>query len=65
MELTLVRLRDEGPDYVYFWVESYNDEVVSPYFESEEEAHLWADAIQWKLKQVYAKEKNENQNRKI
>lgn len=65
MELQLVRLRDECPDYVYFWVESYNDEVVSPYFESEEEAHRWADAIQWKLRKAYAKVKNEGKNREI
>ena len=38
MELTLVRLREEDMSFVYFWVESYNDEVVSPTFESEEDA---------------------------
>ena len=58
MELTLVRLRDEDSDYIYFWVESYNDDVVSPTFESEEDAHLWADGIQWKLQKAYDKVKN-------
>jgi hypothetical protein len=55
MELTLVRLRDEDMNYVYFWVETYNDEVVSPTFESKEDAHLWADVIQWKLKKAIDK----------
>lgn len=57
MELQLVRLREDDMSLVYFWVESYNDEVVSPYFESEEDAHLWADAIQWKLKKAIEKVK--------
>ena len=66
MELVLVRLLDEGSDYTYFWVESYNDEVVSPYFESEEDAHMWADAIQWKLQRAVDEVKdNEGNNREV
>ena len=57
MELTLVKLREEDMSFVYFWVESYNDEVVSPYFETEEDAHLWADALKWKLKKAIEKAK--------
>lgn len=37
----LVRYRDAGlPTFTYFWVSS-EKRIVSPYFDSEEEAHKW------------------------
>ncbi len=39
----LVKYRDAGmPTYTYFWVSS-EKRIVSPYFNSEEEAHQWMD----------------------
>jgi len=38
--LELIKYRDAGMNtYTYFWVE--NSKTVSPYFDSEKEAHEW------------------------
>lgn len=40
--LTMVKYRDPGlPTYTYFWIESKNHTVVSPYFDTEDEAKNW------------------------
>lgn len=39
----LMRYRDAGmPTYTYFWIDS-NERIVSPYFDSEKDAHTWID----------------------
>lgn len=39
----LMSYRDAGmPTYTYFWINS-NKSIVSPYFDTEEEAHKWMD----------------------
>lgn len=39
-EIKLVKYRDAGMHtYTYFW--SHDNKVVSPYFNSDEEAHEW------------------------
>ena len=38
--LELVKYRDQGlPTYTFFW--TYQDKVISPYFDTEEEAQSW------------------------
>lgn len=59
IELTLVRYREEfDQEYIYFWIEKYNGEHVSPVFESEDDALFW-------YKEISEKMKNESQNWKI
>ena len=42
-KLELIKYRDWGmPTYTFFWV-NQNNNVVSPYFESEKEAHQWVN----------------------
>lgn len=51
IELVLVRYReDEDPNYVYFWVEKYNNERVGDVFESEEDALYWFKELQERTK---------------
>lgn len=53
IELTLVRYReDEDPNYIYFWVEKYNNERIGDVFESEEDALYWFKELQEKTKDV-------------
>lgn len=41
-EMRLIKYRDAGMHtYTYFWV--CDDKVISPYFDSEDEAKEWAD----------------------
>ena len=42
MEITLIKYRDAGmSSYTYFWKDK-NNKVVSPYFNTEDEALLWS-----------------------
>ena len=53
VELTLVRYReDEDPNYIYFWVEKYNNERIGDVFESEEDALYWFKELQERTKNV-------------
>lgn len=43
MKWTLVKYRDAGMHtYTYFWAD-INNKIVSPYFNSEEEAYAWIE----------------------
>lgn len=43
LEFELVKYRDWGmPTYTYFWVDR-SHRVISPYFDTETEAHRWMD----------------------
>jgi hypothetical protein len=45
--MELVQYRDAGMHtYTYFWVDS-NKKVISPYFNSEKEAMIWANRDTW------------------
>ena len=45
MEITLIKYRDAGMStYTYFWKNTDN-QVVSPYFNNEDEALLWSTTI--------------------
>jgi hypothetical protein len=55
----LVRYRDAGmPTHTYFWVNS-KKQIVSPYFNSEEEAHKWIDIKPRDAEQPKAKNKTQ------
>lgn len=42
MELSMVRYRDDhDSEYIYFWIEKFNNEMVSEVFETEEDALNW------------------------
>ena len=44
IKMELVRYRDWGmPTYTWFWINSQN-QVISPYFDSEADAVKWAQA---------------------
>ena len=50
IKLQLVKYRDAGlPTFTYFWVDS-NHRVMSPYFNSSEEANTWFETTwdNWK-----------------
>ena len=50
IELTLVRYREEvDEDFIYFWVEKYNNERVSDVYENEEDALYWYKEISEKM----------------
>ena len=45
--ITLVQYRDHGmPTYTFFWIND-NKNVISPYFDSQEEAHQWQQRNLW------------------
>lgn len=58
MELSMVRYRDDhDQDYIYFWIEKFNNEMVSEVFETEEDAMNWYKDISakmegWKIKKL-------------
>lgn len=43
--LSLIKYRDEGPDYVWFWVRSDNNTCFGPVFEDEIGARQWLKSI--------------------
>lgn len=43
--LNLVKYRDEGPDYIWFWVRSDNNATFGPIFEAEAEAKAWIKSV--------------------
>lgn len=46
IELVMVRYReDHDQDYIYFWVEKHNNEMVSDVFETQEDALNWYKMI--------------------
>ena len=54
MEITLIKYRDAGMStYTYFWKNTDN-QVVSPYFNNEDEALLWSTTIS-KGKEILSK----------
>ena len=45
-EITLVKYRDAGlPTYTYFWI-NHEQRIISPYFDCEEDAKVWAETNQ-------------------
>lgn len=51
MQLTMIRYRDDhDSEYIYFWIEKFNNEMVSPVYESEKEALEWFNSISEKMK---------------
>lgn len=59
IELSMIRYRDDhDSEYIYFWIEKFNNEMVSPVYESEEDAMKW-------YKDICGKMNNESQNWKI
>ena len=59
IELSMIRYReDHDQDYIYFWVEKFNNEMVSEVFDTEE------DALQW-YKNISESMNNEGTNWKI
>lgn len=47
----MIRYRDDhDSEYIYFWIEKFNNEMVSPVYESEEEALEWFNSISEKMK---------------
>ena len=48
--MTLTKVRDTGMNtYTWFWIDN-NKKIVSPYFDSEEEAKVWHETVwdNWK-----------------
>lgn len=61
IELVLVRYRDsEEADYLYVWIEKMNQQAVSDYYETEEDALDWhrdimkktSESMTWKIKKL-------------
>lgn len=50
IELSMVRYRDDhDSEYIYFWIEKFNNEMISPVFESEEDALFWYKEMDQKM----------------
>lgn len=50
IELVMVRYReDHDQDYIYFWVEKHNNDMVSEVFDTEEDALNWYKEIERKM----------------
>ena len=48
--MKLIKYRDAGMStYTYFWVRESGSGVISPYFDSEEQANDWKDLEEYKL----------------
>lgn len=59
IELSMIRYReDHDQDYIYFWIEKYNNEMVSEVFDTED------DALNW-YKNISESMNNEGANWKI
>ena len=49
IELSMIRYReDHDQDYIYFWIEKFNSEMVSAVFDTEEDALQWYEDIKAK-----------------
>lgn len=61
--MKLIKYRDWGmPSHTYFWVND-DDQILSPYFDNQEEAEQWMLTQQQKL-DITKGENNENTTRK-
>lgn len=42
IELSLIRYRDDhDSEYIYFWIEKFNNDIVSDVYETKEDALNW------------------------